>query len=248
MVLVVTGAGLIAACWLPFVQLPAVSSWPYLASSVVIHVVYFALVALSYQKGELSFAYPIMRGIAPAGSAAVAALLLNELPSMGGWLGVFLICSGVALLAADSWRSKRFQGLTAIFAVAAAGVIVLYTLVDAVGARLSEHSASYTGWMFLFTALCMLAMSFAYDGRQLAHYMIRYWARGLIGGACTLASYGLALWAMVHAPIALVAALRETSVVFAMVIAATLLGESITRARLISILIVVAGTVALKLS
>ena len=77
-VLVAASAGAIAACWLPFAPLPASQSWPYLAASVVIHIVYFALVAFSYRKGELSFVYPIMRGMAPVLSAIVAALLFRE--------------------------------------------------------------------------------------------------------------------------------------------------------------------------
>ena len=247
-VLMVGGAGAITACSLPFAPLPAVQSWPYLAASVVVHVAYFMLVALSYRKGELSFAYPIMRGCAPAVSAVFAALLLSESPSLGGWLGVLLICFGVILLAGDSWRSKSFQASSAVFAFTNAAVIVLYTLVDGVGVRLSGHSASYTGWMFLLTALLLLAIFLTRDGAKILRYMRRHWPRGMVGGACTLGAYGLALWGMTRAPIALVAALRETSVLFAVIIATTILREHITRARYVSILIVVAGAVAIKVS
>ena len=247
-ILVVAGAGLIAACWLPFAPLPAAQSWPYLATSVVVHFAYFVLVAAAYRKGQLSFVYPIMRGSAPAVSAAFAAWLLNEMPSAGGWLGVLLICCGVILLATDSWRAKSFQAASAIFALANAGVIVLYTLLDGVGARLSGHPLSYTGWMILLTALSSTAIFSARHGLNTAQYIRRYWLRGLTGGACMLGSYGLALWAMTRAPIALVAALRETSVVFALVIAATLLRERITPMRYASIFIVVVGALAIKVS
>jgi drug/metabolite transporter (DMT)-like permease len=248
MVLIVGGAGVITACWLPFAPVPAVQSWPYLAASVVIHVAYFLLVALSYRKGELSFAYPIMRGTAPAVSALAAALLLSESPSPGGWLGVLLICFGVILLARDSWRSKSFQTSSAVFALINAAVIVLYTLVDGVGARLSGHSTSYTSWMFLLTALSLLAIFVPRDGSNVLRYIRHHWPRGLVGGACTLGAYGLALWGMTRAPIALVAALRETSVLFAVIIAGVLLRERITRTRYVSIFIVLAGAVAIKVS
>lgn len=247
-VLVAAGAGVITACWLPFAPLPAVPSWPYLAASVGIHIVYFALVAFAYRKGELSFAYPIMRGTAPVLSAIAAALVLGEWPSLGGWLGVLLVCCGVILLAVDSLRSQSFHVSSALFALANAGVIVVYTLVDGVGARLSEHPVSYTGWMLLLTALPLLAISVAHDSANTIRYMQCDWARGLIGGACTFGSYGLALWAMTRAPIALVAALRETSVVFAMILAATFLRERITPARFASVFIVTAGAVAMKVS
>ena len=247
-VLVVAGAGAITICALPFVPLPAPASWPYLIASGVIHVAYFLLVALSYRHGELSFVYPIMRGSAPAASAIFAALLLTEIPAAAGWLGVVLICGGVMLLAADSWRTGSFHGRAALFAIGTAGVIVIYTLVDGIGVRLSAHAASYTGWVFLLTALPLLVIFLARDRASTTAYMQLHWRRGLIGGACTLASYALALWAMTRAPIALVAALRETAVIFGVLIAALVLRERITRIRYASILIVTAGAAAIKLA
>ena len=246
-VLIVLGAAVWTAFLLPLAPIPASESWPYLAASVLIHVAYFSLVAFSYRGGELSFAYPLMRGSAPALSAVAAALLLNESPSLGGWAGVLLISCGVLVLAGDSWRSGTFRVAPALFALANAGVIVVYTLVDGQGARLSGHAFSYTGWMFLLTALLLLAISALGHGREALQFIRWGWRRGLLGGACTLASYGLALWAMTHAPIALVAALRETSVVFAAIIAVTLLKEPITRIRYVSIVTVCAGAIAIKI-
>jgi drug/metabolite transporter (DMT)-like permease len=247
-VLAVGGAGLITACWLPFAPIPAQQSWPYLITSVVVHNAYFILVALAYRRGQLSFAYPIMRGSAPAISALAAAILLNELPSAGGWLGMLLICCGVMLLAADSWRSRSFQTDSAFSALANAAVIVIYTLVDGVGARLSGHPVSYTGWMFLLTAVSLAAIFFKRDGVNAARYFRCCWRRGLVEGACMFCAYGLALWAMTRAPIGLIAALRETSIVFAAFIAAAFLKESITPMRYLSIFIVIAGTFAIKVS
>jgi len=246
-VLIVLGAGVWTALLLPLVPFPAVESWPYLAASVLIHVAYFALVAFSYRSGELSFAYPLMRGSAPALSAVAAALLLNESPSLGGWAGVLLISCGVLVLAGDSWRSGTFRAAPAMFALTNACVIVVYTLVDGQGARLSGHAFSYTGWMFLLTAPLLLAISTAGQGREILQRIQLGWRKGLLGGACTLASYGLALWAMTRAPIALVAALRETSVIFAVIIAVFFLKEPITRLRYASIFIVSAGAVAIKI-
>jgi drug/metabolite transporter (DMT)-like permease len=247
-VLVVSGAGALMICALPFMPPPAAASWPYVLASGVIHVAYFLLVAMSYRHGEMSFVYPIMRGSAPAASAIVAALLLAEIPAAGGWLGIALICGGVMLLAGDSWRSGSFNKRAALFAIATAGIIVIYTLVDGIGVRLSGHAASYTGWVFLLTAIPLLSIFLLRDRRATAAYLQQHWQRGLFGGACTLASYALALWAMTRAPIALVAALRETAVVFGVLIAAIVLREHITRLRALSILIVTAGAVAIKLA
>lgn len=246
-VLVVAGAAVIAAVALPFTPTPAAASWPFLIASGLIHVVYFMLVALSYRHGELSFAYPIMRGSAPVVSAIAAALLLAESPSTGGWLGVLLISGGVMLLAGDSWRSGAFQGRAAIFALATAASIVVYTLVDGVGARLSGHAAAYTGWVFVLTAIPLMMIFLVRDGASTRAYCRQHWRRGLFGGVCTLGAYGLALWAMTRAPIALVAALRETSVIFGALLAFLLLGERLSRTRWAAIAIVTAGAIAIKL-
>ncbi len=247
-VLVVGGAGVWTACGLPFAPAPAVESWPYLAASVLIHVVYFSFVALSYRNADLSFVYPIMRGSAPAVSAVVAAVLVHESPSSMGWIGVLLVSSGILILSGDSWRSGTLRFSPTALALANAGVIVIYTLVDGVGARLSQHPVSYTGWMFLLTAIPLVVVSFTRQrGRAVKHLRFN-WGKGLIGGACTLGSYSLALWAMTHAPIALVAALRETSVVFGTLIAVFFLKEHVSPLRYLSILAVTAGAIAIKLS
>lgn len=245
-VLIVLGAGFWTAVLLPLLPFPAIESWPYLAASVLIHVAYFVLVALSYRSGELSFVYPLMRGSAPAFTAVAGVLLINESPSPGGWAGLLLISCGVLAMAGDSWRSGTFRTAPALLALANALVIVVYTLIDGQGARLSGHAISYTGWMFLLTAPLLLAVAAAGQGRKLLQRIQVGWRRGLLGGACTLSSYGLALWAMTQAPIALVAALRETSVVFAAILAAWLLKEPITRIRYVSIASVCAGAIAIK--
>ena len=246
-VLIVLGAGIWTVLLLPLLPVPAVASWPYLAASVVIHVGYFVLVAVSYRSGELSFVYPLMRGSAPALTAVCGALLLSEMPSSGGWAGVLLISCGVLVLAGDSLRTGTFRAAPAMVALTNASVIVVYTLVDGQGARLSGHAFSYTGWMFLLTAPLLLAIAAAGQGRAVLQRIRLGWRMGLLGGACTLASYALALWAMTRAPIALVAALRETSVVFAAIIAAILLKEPITRIRYVSIVTVCAGAIAIKI-
>lgn len=243
---IVLGAGFCVAWVLPLLPLPAFACWPYLAASALIHVAYFTLLASAYRGAELSFAYPLMRGAAPALTALATALLLDEYPARGGWAGVLLISCGVIVLAGDSWRSATFRAAPALFALSNAAVIAVYTLVDGQGARLSGNAWSYTGWLFLLTALLFLAIVTARGGRAMVQPMRAGWRIGLLGGACSVASYGLALWAMTRAPIAVVAALRETSVIFAVIIAAVLLKEPITPLRVLSILMVCAGAAAIK--
>jgi drug/metabolite transporter (DMT)-like permease len=246
-VLIVLGAGLWTTVLLPWVPLPAPESWPYLAASVLIHVAYFALVAFAYRAGELSLVYPLMRGSAPVMSAMAVALLLHELPSAGQWAGIALISGGVLVLAGDSWRAGKLHTQSALWALTNAGVIAVYTLVDGQGTRLSGQAFSYTGWMFLLTAVLFVAVSAAVRGRDGTWRVRHGWRRALIGGGATLASYALVLWAMTRAPIALVAALRETSVVFAAFIATFLLREPITGLRYVSIFTVSVGAIAIKL-
>jgi drug/metabolite transporter (DMT)-like permease len=246
-VLVVSGAGALAAAGLPFLPAPLPASWPYLAASVLIHAGYFTFVALSYRASAFSFAYPLMRGTAPVLSS-LAVLWLGEVPSARGAVGVVLVSAGVLLLAADAWRQRALHAGPTALALANAGVIALYTLVDGVGVRLAGNAFSYTGWMFLLTALVMLAGALMIRGRAAARYLRDNVPRGLAGGAATLGSYGLALWAMTQAPIALVAALRETSVVFGLLLAGLLLREPLSRLRIVSVLTVAAGAVAIRLA
>ena len=246
-VLLVLGAAVWTLFFLPVTPFPAVESWPYLAASVCIHVVYFTLVAFSYRRGQLSLIYPLMRGVAPVLSMIGAAILINEFPSSGGWIGVFLVSCGILALTGDSLRFGTFDIACTLFALTNAGVIVAYTLIDGQGARISGYALSYTGWMFLLTALLLFAVSYAYQRKEMCSIIRTGWRRGLLGGGCSLASYSLVLWAMTHAPIALVAALRETSVVFAAIIAAAVLKEPFNRLKYASIFTVTLGAVAMKL-
>lgn len=245
---VVCGAAAIALVLLPGLPPPAAASWPWLAASALIHVVYFTLVARAYQGAELGFAYPLMRGTAPALTALAAALLLSEAPTPLGWLGIALICSGVLALAGRGWRGGAGHPGAALAALANAGVIALYTLVDGQGVRRAGHALSYTGWVFLLSAVLLLATAGALRGRTVLRPPAGAGRTALLGGAGTLAAYSLVLWAMAQAPIAVVAALRETSIVFAALIGALFLGEGLGRLRVVSTLLVCAGAVLLKLA
>ncbi len=245
---VVCGASALGLLALPGLPLPAPASWPWLLASGLIHVVYFSLVARAYQGADLGFAYPLMRGTAPALTALAAVAWLGEAPSAGGWAGIALICSGVLLLAGRAWRSGAHHPAATLAALANAGVIALYTLVDGLGVRLSGHAFSYTAWVFLLTAVFMLATALVWRGRPALRSLASSGRAALLGGAGTLGAYGLALWAMAQAPIALVAALRETSIVFGALISVVFLHEGLSRLRLVSVLLVCAGAVALKLA
>jgi drug/metabolite transporter (DMT)-like permease len=245
-ILLCVTAGVIALAALPFLPMPAAASWIYLAASTVIHVVYFCLIAFAYRAADLSFVYPLMRGSAPLFTALLAAAILGESLAWGGWIGVLLLCSGIAALALDSRRAANIPGRAWVFGLGNAVVIVCYTIVDGIGVRASGNPWSYVLWLFALTALPMLALGWARRAKALARVGPRVWGRAMASGACSIGSYGLALWAMTGAPIALVAALRETSVLFGTAIAALLLHEKFGRARWLSAGLIIAGIVAIK--
>ena len=244
---VATAVVVVNSVVLLFLPAPLTGSWPCLIASVVIHVAYFGFLVLAYRGGDLSLVYPIMRGTAPVFSALLAAVLLDEQPSWGGWAGVCLVSSGVLLLAVGAPRSKATRLAPVLFALLNAGVIVGYTLVDGVGVRLSGNAFSYTGWMLLLTGVLVFLVSAAWRGREVTQHLRSQWKKWLLGGGCTFASYSLALWAMTRAPIAPVAALRETSIIFSALLALLVLKEHITPLRYVSITIVTAGAVVIKI-
>lgn len=247
-VFIIAGSAVIGVIFLPFVPLPLPGSWPYLGASVVIHIFYFGILLLAYKKGDMSLVYPLMRGLPPMLTALAASVLIQESLSAKGWIGIALVSSGALILTADFRLSAQFKPAPIALAVGEAAIIVLYTLVDAQGARLSGHAFSYTGWMLFSLALiCLIAMMII-EGRRAFSRMIQNWGKSLIGGSFTLASYGVALWAMTQAPVALVAALRETSILFGTIFSIMILKERITWVRGLSIMMIVAGAVAIKIS
>jgi drug/metabolite transporter (DMT)-like permease len=236
------GAGLVGlavAVWLP---VPAVESWPWLAASTLVHILYFLFLAGAYRWGELSYAYPIMRGGGPVVVALASAAVFGEVLPLAPALGVALVCAGIIAFA-----SGKADRRATLFALANAVVIAAYTLIDAIGARASGSPVAYAMWFFVANAVAIYGYAGARRGAEVPRYLARYWPRLLIGAVLTTGSYGVALWAMTLAPVALVAVLRETSVLFAALFGAAFLGEKFTRRRLIATGAVLCGLVALKL-
>src|SRR5437868_13795342 len=236
------GAGLVAFVVALFLPAPAPASWPWVAASAVVHILYFVFLAGAYRWGELSYTYPVMRGGGPMIVALVGALVLGEVLPLHATVGILFICVGVLAFA-----SGRHDRRATAFALANAVVIAAYTLVDGRGARLSEAPASYTMWFFVANGVVIFAYGVSRRGRAVGSYWRSHWRRALIGGSCAVGAYGIALWAMTRAPIAVVAVLRETAVIFGAFIAYFVLKEKLTRRRLAATGAVMLGLVALKL-
>jgi drug/metabolite transporter (DMT)-like permease len=247
-VLIATGAGLLAGLTLPFRPLPEPACWPFLLASVVIHLAYFSWMALAYRYGDLSYAYPLMRGTAPLLTVAVAAWIVPEPLSWSASVGIVLLSLGILLLAREALRSGMPHRRTTLFALANAVVISTYTIVDGLGVRQAGDTASYVSWLLFLSALALLSFRLTtHPAAVLGGYLRTYWQQGVMGGLCTILAYGLSLWAMTRAPVALVAALRETSVIFAILIGAVLLQERFGRARYVATFMVTAGAAAMRI-
>jgi drug/metabolite transporter (DMT)-like permease len=247
-VLVASGAALLSLPLLPFLTQPAAASWPYAAASTVIHYAYYGLLAAAYRHGDMSHAYPLMRGSAPLLVALSSVPLLGEHLSPGQYVAVACISGGIFGL----WFATRSAGSqdrrSTVYALANALVIAAYTLLDGMGARASGAPAAYVMWLHVMSAAGLLAWCALRCPRQLRDYAWQYWRVALLGGAGTLGSYGLALWAMTVAPLAAVAALRETSILFAALIARFFLAERIGRKRAMAIAAIAAGAVLMRLA
>jgi drug/metabolite transporter (DMT)-like permease len=246
--LISLGAGAVALAFAPFVGMPAWAAMPWLIASVAIHLVYFASLIESYRTGDLGQVYPIARGSAPLLTAAATTIFVGEKLSLIGWTGIVALVAGVLSLSARGGRELAEVDRRAVgFALFTALTICAYSVVDGVGARLSANPNAYSLWLFVGIAVVMLPYAIFRDGRGAIPAMQRFWRRGLVGGALQLLSYGIAIWAMTVAPIAVVASLRETSVLFGAAIAVAALKEPLRAVRVVAVLLIVCGLILIRL-
>lgn len=239
-----------------FTGLPPAASWPYLLTSLCIHVAYYVTLSGAYRHGDLGATYPIMRGSAPLLVALGSATVLGETLSGVAWVGVCCITLGVLLVGLSRPADALHHGRALAFALANACVIAAYTFVDGTGVRVSAAAggtaASYVLLLFVLDGIpypALVAWQRGAQGRPaLWAYARQRWPLATLGGLASLGSYWVALWAMTRAPVALVSALRETSVLFATVLSVWVLKERFGVQRVLGAGVIVAGVVALRLS
>ncbi|MBK7061129.1 MAG: EamA family transporter [Rubrivivax sp.] len=230
--------------------------WPFLATSLLIHIAYYVTLNGAYQHGELGITYPIMRGSAPMLVALGSFTVLGESLSAAAWLGVCAVTAGVLMVGLSRPVEALHHRRALAFALANAFVIAGYTFVDGQGVR---HSVTAGGSSFSYIAMLFVLDGIPYpalvvwrrnaEGRaRIMAYARRRWPLATLGGLASLGSYGIALWAMTRAPVAAVSALRETSVLFATALSVLVLKERFGAQRAVGALIIVAGVVALRLS
>ncbi|MGO4280430.1 MULTISPECIES: EamA family transporter [Cupriavidus] len=228
--------------------LPASAAWPYIVASGLVHIVYNVSLVRSYRRNDLALAYPIARGSSPLLVTLGAALFADEAIGPLRALGIAMVSGGIIVIALQGHRASRAGALAALTTGA---MIALYTVIDGIGVRLSGGQAlSYTAWMFLFYWL-MPILFVAVRG------LAPLWApvrseplavgSSLVGGLVSIAAYGIVIWALQSGAMGAVSALRETSVVFAVLIGRVFLRESVSGTRWLACIVVAAGAVCLGL-
>ena len=241
------GAAAVALVAMPFVAIPAAQSWPYILASVAIHQGYFLFLLNAYRLGDLSQVYPIARGTAPLLVLGAAWALAGERVGIGGTAAVILVALGIASLAWRGDRARLGHSRAIVYALGTAVCIAAYTVVDGIGARLAGSPHSYSVWLFVLDAIPIAVIAVARRGRAAFVTLRRNGLAALGGGAMQLLAYGLVIWALTLAPMALVAALRETSVVFAALLGALVLKEPFGPRRIVAVSLVCTGVVLLRL-
>lgn len=228
--------------------LPAAASWPYIVASGLVHIVYNISLVRSYRRNDLALAYPIARGSSPLLVALGAAVFAHEAIGPVSALGIALTSAGIIAIALQRQRVSRAGVLAAL---ATGATIALYTVIDGIGVRLSDgQPLVYTAWMFMFYWLMPL-LFVATRGIAPLWTPVRdeplAVASSLAGGLVSLAAYGIVIWALQSGAMGMVSALRETSVVFAVLIGRLFLRETVTATRWLACLVVAAGAVCLGL-
>ncbi len=247
MMAVVLGQGLAGAVLLMFVPMPAAASLPYLAGGLVLHVGYQVFLVSAYKIGDLTQVYPIARGVSPLLVAAVSVIVLGERFSHMELAAVALIALGIASISLTRRAGSVFQGKAAGLALITGGFIAGYSMVDGMGARVAGTALGFYAWESVLNVAV-----FAMGARVLRPGLL---GRALvlrkslfIGGGASFAAYALVMWSFTQAPIALVTALRETSIIFALLIGVGMLGERVTLMKLVSVTAALCGVVLLRLA
>lgn len=236
----------IAVALLPFVAQPATDAWTWILASAALHVGYKIFLTQAYAHADLSQAYPLARGSAPLIVAVWSVLILGATFTPSSVAAILAISLGILLMAAKGSSSGWMRGSAIFWALGTAGFTASYTLVDGVGARIAGTSSGFILWMVIGDAVGLTAFAALTRGRTAFSALLPVWKTGFAAGAMSLGSYWVAVWAFTQAPIALVAALRESSILFATVIAALVLSERVSRWRWTAVCIIACGVALMK--
>lgn len=245
-VVILTGS-LVCLPLLPWVEPPPAAAWPWLLASVVIHIAYDTLLCLGYRRGDLSLVYPVARGVAPPLVALLGALVAGERLGPSELLAVGVVSIGILALVGLG-RVAAAQRRSLLYALGCGVTIALYTLSDGQGVRAAGEPWGYIVWLFALDGLPFGLAVLWLQRHRLAGLATPGLLPAVVGGLLSFTAYALVVWAMATTPMALVSALRETSVVLAAWIGTRLLAEPFGRQRIAAASLVAAGIVLLRLA
>jgi len=234
----------VAIPFLFFVPVPAPQVWPFLLATVGVEVVYKLSLVAAYNRGDFSQAYPLMRGSAPMMVAVLLLLLGAERLGPGGYAGIALICVGLVSLVRWRQQTPDLMG----FALLAGACLAAGTVIDGTAVKRHGEVFTYVFWLQAMSHVFMPTYAFTRRGRALVDLLKAEWKRAWLGGVNRAGSYGLMLWAMTMAPVTKLAALRESSVIFAALLGHFLLREHFDRRRGVATALVLAGILTLQLA
>jgi drug/metabolite transporter (DMT)-like permease len=237
---------LISLVLIPLVPLPSPESWPFLVVAVTLHVSYKLFLFKSYQHGDLSHVYPIARGSAPLIVALLSVVIVGEPLRPASQVGIVCIGIGIMSLAFTRDLRVREDRRALVYALVTGCLIASYTVVDGMGARAAGSPHGYMVWVTLFDAPPFLALCLFLRGNAVFEATRASWRRGIVAGVFSYAAFWTVIWALTLAPMAPVAALRETSILFAVLFGVVFLRESLNVLRLLAAGAVLTGAVLLR--
>ncbi|MER9048040.1 DMT family transporter [Mesorhizobium sp. M0923] len=232
----------------PFVAFPTAESWPYIWASCVLNTAYCVFLIKAYRYGDLSHVYPISRGCSPLIVAFISIAIVGETLTSQAGFSVVVIALGIMSLALTRGANGFREPKAVLYAVGTGIFTAGYTVVDGLGARLAETAESYTFWSHLFNGIPITLVALYLRRGQVRVSLRKCWKVGILGGMISLLAYWIVTWAMTQAPLALVSAVRESSMVFAVLFGVFFLKERLDLAKLASIGVTLIGTAMLKMS
>ena len=246
MVLLSVAHGLIGLMLIAIFPIPSKESWWLLAGSVLFHLMYKTFLTFAYMRGDLSRVYPIARGTAPMIVLVISLIALSDVVLASQIFGIVLVGLGITLMAWGVFAHGEERALIPYALLAAVGTAG-YSVFDGLGARASGTVSGYIGWLFFLDAFLFTVGGVAIKGHAVLPKSVKIWMLGLIAGVCSVAAYWIAVWAMTLAPIALVTALREVSVLFAILIGVLFFKDKAMVGKIFAGLVIVAGVIAIRL-
>lgn len=227
-------------------DIPTPNVWPWVLASGFVHFFYKFFLAQAYARGDLSRVYPLARGTAPLLVALTSGLFLADVITAMEFAGIAVLGAGILTMAQGVFARGEDRRMIP-FALATALAVAAYTLIDGQGARISGDPVGYVAWVFVADGAGFATAMLAWRGSDILPRARQPWMAGAMAGAASYGAYAISVWAMTQAPIALVAALRETSILFAVLIGWLGFGEAMTRGKAVAALAIVAGVVLTRL-